>query len=217
VDSASQGPLSDYTFADITGPHSIGAIFDLGEYTLMATSGGNGNIVQNTQNPVTGLMAIDFTITPDTGYVVASVTLDGTPGLGTLTPSADATEYTYTTPPVTGNHAVSVTFIEPTITVVEEGGGTVSPGPGNVPVQMGDSQTFQMVPGAGNIISDVLVDGVSKLSEVRENEFYDFTNVIANHTFRVVFDVPKVVTVIVIGSDNGTIDPPDPQTAVKKG
>lgn len=71
-----------------------------------------------------------------------------------------------------------------TITASAGPGGSISPS-GSVVVNEGYSQTFTMNPGAGNTVSDVLVDGVS----VGPVASYTFTNVITDHTISATFAV----------------------------
>jgi hypothetical protein len=47
VDGASQGPLSSYTFTNVQSNHTITASFSAIQYTVNATSVGNGTVAKN--------------------------------------------------------------------------------------------------------------------------------------------------------------------------
>lgn len=98
-----------YTTDTITAACEVVATFDLLQYEVTSSAGANGSISPPTQQVDHGSTA-SFTVTPDSGYEIASVT-----GCGGLTAN-DATTYT-TTNPVTGACAVTATF-------VVEGGGS---------------------------------------------------------------------------------------------
>ncbi len=69
-------------------------------------------------------------------------------------------------------------------------GGTIEPA-GDIPVNLGGSQLFSIVPEAGYSIMDVLVDGVNK-GAVQQYEFTDVSN---NHSIHASFaTAPVVVT-----------------------
>ncbi len=78
-----------------------------------------------------------------------------------------------------------VTYNFPTYTITPSAGagGTITP-PDAVVLDEGDDQTFTIVPSAGYIVSDVLVDGGS----VDKIDNYIFNNVITDHTISAIFD-----------------------------
>lgn len=78
--------------------------------------------------------------------------------------------------PSTSNHVITVLNTD----------NSVSPA-GNVAVAHGGSQTFTITPSSCNTIADVLVDGVSVLSNVVNNT-YTFNNVTADHSFQVIYN-----------------------------
>ena len=78
-----------------------------------------------------------------------------------------------------------------TITATKDGSGTISPS-GSVTVAPGDNQTFTFTPDSGYRIKEILVDG----TPVAISGTYTFSNVDADHTIHVVFELipPSVGT-----------------------
>lgn len=111
VDGASVGAVSSYTFENVTGDHTIAATFarDSGgggvvtptQYTITAEAGDGGSI-----NP-DGRVRVDrgddqtFRITPDDGYEIADVLVDGE-SVGAVS--------SYTFEDVRANHTIEVVF-----------------------------------------------------------------------------------------------------------
>lgn len=104
---------------------------------------------------------------------------------------------------------MTVTFEAPpasqsyVITVLNNDG-TILPS-GSVSVTAGGSQTFIISPQPCQTISDVLVDGVSVLPQVTNN-MYTFTNVMANHTFQVLYTT-QTFALSASTDGNGTVTP----------
>ena len=120
-----------------------------------------------------------FTIAASSGYVIGNVTVDGS-SVGAVS--------TYTFTNVTANHTIAATFSQVfTITASTDTGGTITPS-GAVQVTSGNSQTFTITPNTGNTIGSVTVDG----SSVGAVSTYTFTNVTADHTIAVVFNVIQI-------------------------
>jgi hypothetical protein len=122
-----------------------------------------------------------YTITPDPGYFVANVLVDGVAqgGIGS---------YVFTL--VNANHTITAQFqIDYTITASAGAGGTITPS-GVTSLGGGDSQSYAITSNVGFLIGDVVVDGVSQgpLSS------YTFTNVSANHTITALFQGAFTIT-----------------------
>jgi hypothetical protein len=101
---------------------------------------------------------------------------------------------------VVTSNIVNIT-VNPTVTVTAGPGGTVTPS-GVVVVPFGTTQTFAIAPTGANLLTDVLVDGVS----VGAVASYQFANVTANHTIAASFaTVPAapVATVATLLTPNG--------------
>lgn len=125
VDGSSVGAITSYSFTNVTANHSITATFDVNTFTVTPSAGANGMISPSTPQTVSYNATTSFTVTPNSGYTIASVTGCG----GTLSGS------TYTTGPISANCAVSATFgsLAPNnLTVTRSGNGTVKSTPAGI-------------------------------------------------------------------------------------
>jgi hypothetical protein len=102
VDGSSIGPVSSYTFVGVTANHTIAASFSLNSYTINASAGPNGSISPNGSVSVSCGSDQAFAISPNVGYAVADVIVDGS-SVGSTT------SYTFTN--VQANHTISATFV----------------------------------------------------------------------------------------------------------
>lgn len=156
VDGVSQGPITSYTFNDVTSNHTISASFVvIPTYTITATASTGGSISPSGAVIVNHGATKTFAITPSIGYAVADVNVDGE--------SRGAVD-TVTFVNVVGNHTVSATFkTMPDLTIITSAGpyGTISPA-GPVSVHYGADQIFMITPNTGYQVADVKVDGVSQ-------------------------------------------------------
>ena len=132
-----------------------------------------------------------FTITPDPGYHVLDVLVDGV-SVGAVT------SYTFTE--VTADHTIAATLVPDSFTITASSGlhGSIDP-TGAISVAYGTDRTFTITPAIGYHVVDVLVDGVS----VGAVTSYTFTAVAANHTIAASFG--HVVTAS--AGAGGSIDP----------
>ncbi len=194
VDGFSVGAVTTYPFSNVTGNHTISATFVLNTYTITPTAGANGTISPSSAVTVNSGASQTFTITPATGYQVASVAVDGS-SVGTAT--------TYPFSNVTANHTIAATFVLNTYTITPTAGanGTISPSSA-VTVNSGASQTFTITPATGYQVASVTVDG----SSVGTATSYPFSNVTANHTISATFAV-NTYTITPTAGANGTISP----------
>ena len=155
VDGVSQGAVSSYTFSSVTVNHTITASFSpVPTYTITASAGNNGSIAPSGDVVVNEHDDQGFTITPDLGYSIDEVLVDGVP-VGAVS--------TYTFSNVTADHTIEASFVEGgayTIIAVAGNGGSISPS-GGITVTAGGNQTFTITPDAGKSVLDVEVDGVS--------------------------------------------------------
>ena len=197
VDGTALGtPATSYTFSNVTANHSIAATFAINTYTITASAGANGSISPATSVSVDSGASQTFTITPNTGYKVASVTVDGT-ALGT-----PATSYTFSN--VTANHSIAATFAINTYTITSSAGanGSISPAT-SVTVDSGASQTFTITPNAGYKVASVTVDGTALGTPATS---YTFSNVTANHSIAATFAI-NTYTITSSAGANGSISP----------
>ena len=76
VDTASLGPVSNYTFHNVQANHTISATFAINTYTITATAGTGGSISPSGSQTVNYGADPTFTITADPGYAVSDVLVD---------------------------------------------------------------------------------------------------------------------------------------------
>ncbi len=174
VDGTSVGAVATYTLSNVTANHVIAATFVVNTYIVTPSAGANGSVSPSTAMTVNYNGTASFTVTPNTGYNIVSVTGCG----GMLSGS------TYTTGLITANCTVTATFGINTysITATAGAGGTISPS-GTVTVNSGTSKTFTITPNTGYSISEVIVDSLSAGAVTS----YSFTNVTGNHSLSVSF------------------------------
>lgn len=149
-----------------------------GDYSITADAGPNGTITPY------GILAVvegsdqTFDITPDIGYSIEDVVVDGV-SVGATT------SYTFTN--VTADHTISAGFIPGgqtyTITAISGLNGSITPD-GLISVAEGSDQVFSITADAGYEIADVLVDGAS----AGPLTSYIFPVVTADHTISAVFE-----------------------------
>jgi hypothetical protein len=102
VDGISQGPISSYTFNNVTTNHSISATFAMPSYIITASSGSNGTISPRGTLTVTPGASKTFIIRANWLYQIADVKVDGVS-------QGPITSYTFNN--VTSNHSISATFV----------------------------------------------------------------------------------------------------------
>ena len=194
IDGSSAGAVTSYTFTNVSSNHTIAVSFATNTYTITATAGTGGTINPTGSVNVAHGGSQTFTITPDTGYTIAGVTVDGA-SVGAVS--------SYKFDNVTGNHTISATFNAATYTITASAGtgGTITPS-GSISVNHGASRTFSISANTGYTITDVLVDGLS----VGAVNTYTFSNVTANHTISATF-TPNTYTITASAGTGGTITP----------
>ncbi|MFZ5859103.1 MAG: InlB B-repeat-containing protein [Chloroflexota bacterium] len=181
VDGSSVGAVATYDFTNVTANHTISATFAIDTFTITASAGPNGTVTPSGVTNVNYNGSQSYTITPDLGYHIVDVLVDG---------SSVGAVATYDFTNVTANHTISATFAIDTFTITASAGanGTVTPS-GVTNMDYNGSQSYTITPDLGYHIVDVLVDG----SSVGAVPTYDFTNVTANHTISATFAVDTYV------------------------
>lgn len=182
VDGASVGAVNTYTFSGVTADHSIYAEFAANEYTVTVNAPAHATINPGTMTVQHGATPT-FVITPDYGYTVTNITVNGTNVNLNNVPNVNGV-YTYTFAAVTANQTLTATAAVKNYTIVASAGanGSITPN-GNQTVNHGDAKTFAFDPAAGYEVDNVTVDGIA----LGALTGYTFTNVVANHTINVTF------------------------------
>ena len=161
-----------YTFVS-GGSTKLNLIVNL-QYKITATADPNGSITPAGQVMVKYGTSRTFTITPDPGYLILDVRVDGVSN-----PDAVATgSYTFTS--VTRDHTIHATFVRETyyIAVNAGVGCTITPPGPQVEVLYKQSITFNIAANTGYDLINVTVDGASKGAIPS----FVFNDVVADHT-----------------------------------
>jgi len=202
VDGVSRGDISTYTFSQVAQNHTISANFAYNTYTITASAGTGGSISPTGSVIVNHGSSQGYTITPNTGYQVADLLVDGV-SVGEVA--------SYTFDQVVGDHSIHATFIADTVTITASAGtnGSISP-TGSVSVSIGSSQTYAIIPDSGYVIADVWVDGDS----IGAMDSYTFSSVTVDHAINAAFTAEKLAPTADAGPDQ-TVE--EGQTALLSG
>ncbi|MFI5252107.1 MAG: M20/M25/M40 family metallo-hydrolase [Bacteroidota bacterium] len=194
VDGTTLAADTQYTFSNVQTNHTIHVAFRINSYTVTASAGANGTITPTGITNANYDSSVHFSISPNTGYHVDSLIVDGT----TL---ATDTQYTFNN--VQTNHIIHVAFRINSYTVTASAGanGTLTPS-GIIYANYGSNVHFSIAPTTGYHIDSLIVDG----SPVTPDTQYTFSNVQANHTFRATFAV-DVYTITASWSGPGYMTP----------
>jgi hypothetical protein len=193
VDGVSVGITSSYTFSDVKANHTIQAKFVTASvnYTITpsVTGGFGGSITPFPLYVVPSGASVTFYFLPNDGYMVGTVTVDGTP----VDASLIEDDY-YIFENITANHTLGVAFVPiPPVThvITPTAGdhGAISPATEQT-VTEGDDAAFTITPDAGYHVADVVVDNVSMGALTS----YTFEDVTADHTISATFEWTKLPT-----------------------
>ncbi|MBI3766741.1 MAG: hypothetical protein HY277_09620, partial [Ignavibacteriales bacterium] len=143
VDGNSVGAVTSYTFTNVTANHTITASFTINGYTITASAGANGTISPSGPVAVTAGSNQLFTMTPNNGYHVDSVLVDGV-NQGPLA------QYTFTN--ITANHTIRAIFAPNGLSVI------VQTNPAGLQITVDGSmfvspQTFNWLAGSSHTIA----------------------------------------------------------------
>jgi len=189
-----------YTFTNVQSNHTISAFFTKNYYLITTISGAHGSITP--ENPMVGYGENQkFTITPDEGYKIDQVLIDGVSN-----PIAAQTG-TYTFTNVMEEHVIAVTFARLgfTITSTCTSGGFITPAGLTTVYYDEHSPIYVFSAETGYYIKSVIVDGFNNAQAV-EDGIYRFLNVKADHSIHVIF-APGDFVITATATQGGTINP----------
>lgn len=197
---------------------------DVGTYvpilpaTVTATAGAGGTITPSGVTTLDPNSTIEFTITPQNGYSISGVTVDGAP-------VAAASPYVFTN--INGAHTIHATFSQASYTIsqIVHNGYHASD---SYNVASGQSIDIFAAHGTGYEFDYILVDGApaNLAGSYDWGDKYTFTNVQANHTIEYFYKLwtpDYYITTSVTGDSAGTpacyITPgsPNESIGVKRG
>lgn len=191
---------NSYTIQNVTTEQTINATFTQISYTITASAGNGGTISNVGSTSVNCGDDITYTITPDEGYMISDVIVDGQ-NIGT--------ESSYLFTNVTSDHTISATFeIIPAGEVVivinaDTEGGSVSP-TGTQTITEGEDFTFTVTPDDCYEIGTVTVNG-NEVS-LDENNSYTIANVTEPQSINATFNRLSYI-ITASASEGGTITP----------
>jgi hypothetical protein len=203
VDGVSVGPVTSYTFDDVTANHTLVVTTAPDVYALTATAGPGGAIDPGGVSNVPCGVNQHYTITPATCYEIEDVRVDGV-SVG----SGESYDFFV----VSASHTIHATFVRMSFDIESNAlsGGTIEPS-GTTAVACGESQTFVITADACNRVVDVVVDG-SSVGPVTQ---YTFDDVSGGHTIEAHFEASTLVIQASAGA-GGSITP-DGDVAVACG
>lgn len=195
IDNVSIGPVSTYTFSNLTSNHRISATFAILTYEINAEAGKGGTISPGKTTRVNYGSNQNYLITPGTGYRIADVKVDNK-SVGPVN------EYYFEN--ITDNHSISAAFsiITYEIETSSNEGGRIVTG-GSTVVNHGSSLHLEFIPEHGYRLKDVIVDNVSK----GKTESYVFSDIITDHSVTVEFEPIPVYMLKAMSGNGGSVSP----------
>ena len=196
-----QGVTTTWNTGSITANCAITATFAINTYSVTTTvSGGNGTVAPPTQTINSGSTAA-ITVTPNSGYHVATVTGD------TCTLTQQGATTTWNTGSITANCVVTATFAINTYTVtaaVSGGNGTVAPP--TQTVNSGSTASVTATPNSGFHVATVTGDTCS-LTRQGSSTTWNTGSITANCAVTVTFALDVFTVTANVSSGNGTVTP----------
>ena len=174
-----------YVTGKVTGDCSVTASFAINRFTVTAKAGDHGSIDPSGAQTVNYHDTVSFTVTPDKGYHIASMS-----GCGVQLSEGNI----YTTDPVTGDCTVEAAFAKDifTATVLKSGNGngTIA-GSGMIcdgetctgSYETGSKLTLKIKPDSGSRIIDVKINGKS----IGAVQTITLKEIISNFTIEIIF------------------------------
>ncbi|PCJ60251.1 MAG: hypothetical protein COA79_08755 [Planctomycetota bacterium] len=200
LDGSNLGALTSYTISNVTSAHTLKVfyIFSAVVHSITASSGSNGGISPDGNVAVVDSNNQSFTISPDSGYEINDVLVNG---------SSVGTSSTYSFMNVTTDQTISATFKAIntfyTITVTSDSNGNVVP-EGAVIVNGNTTKSFDIVPNKGYQVESIKLDNVTMLLA----DPFMLNNINADHTLEVTFSlIPVKHTIVATVGVGGEISP----------
>ncbi len=189
---------AQYSF-DINSHRDFEGVFLINTYTITASAGANGTISPEGEMIVEHGQDITFDITPDNGYDVEDVLVNGE-SVGAVA--------SYTFENVTEDATIHAEFVLRTyeVNITSEGNGTITPD-GVMTVDHGSSISFELEPEEGHHVGDLLING----SSVGWHYTYTLNNIQQDTDVHAIFEVG--VGVDELTGESGLVVYPNPATS----
>lgn len=189
VDGKQLGPMSSYTFTNITADHEISVTFLKITHQISTSSSAGGSIYPGGTIAVEEGTDVDFLMIAEQGYHISGLLVDNDPIVLT-------NRYIFTD--VGGPHCIRADFAKNhyaiSLTIVGEG--SVSPS-GPIVVEYGETKSITLLPANKHHVAVVMVDGQA----VAINDSYTFTDIRANYAVSVLFEKDNEPPIALAGPD----------------
>ena len=186
--------ISSYTFDSVKSNQSISVKFKVQTFMVTSSAGNGGNITPQGINTLNYGTKPIYTITPNTGFVIDSLFVNGL--------KVDSNS-TYTFDSVKSNQTISVKFKVQTFTITSSAGngGSITP-QGISTLNYGTKPNYTILPNIGFVIDTVFINGI-KVDSITS---YTFDSVKSNQTISVKFKV-QTFTITSSAGNGGSIAP----------
>ncbi|MCX8481842.1 MAG: fibronectin type III domain-containing protein, partial [Sediminibacterium sp.] len=200
---ATADSISQYTFKNVGADSAIKVVYKISRFTITALAGTGGSISPQGSSRVIFGYRPSYTITPNIGYVIDSITING---------NKISNVYNITLDSVKENQTIEVVFKLQTIAITTSAGygGSISP-QGVSFVNYGATPSYTITPSSGYEIDSIIVNGF-KISNVN---YLTLDSVKGIQHIRVVFRT-QTFTIFALARSGGIISPQG-NTTVKLG
>lgn len=231
--SGSKIDMFDYVLENVVADTQIEAIFEPVTYEIIVITVGNGTVNPGTTTAIYGSSKV-FTITPDNGHRIWSITLDGV-DMPVTASSGNAQRFTISD--INSDHILSVKFVTSVLKITTVAGSNGSIRPTELEVEYDSFASVSIVPNEGYEIASIHIDGVkvddSKVAKGGVAQNVAFEHVTEDHEVRATFSKIQLTITASVSGDGGTISPngtlpyeygataafviaPDPQKTIDK-
>lgn len=231
--SGSKIDMFDYVLENVVADTQIEAIFEPVTYEIIVITVGNGTVNPGTTTAIYGSSKV-FTLTPDNGHRIWSITLDGV-DMPVTASSGNAQRFTISD--INSDHILSVKFVTSVLKITTVAGSNGSIRPTELEVEYDSFASVSIVPNEGYEIASIHIDGVkvddSKVAKGGVAQNVAFEHVTEDHEVRATFSKIQLTITASVSGDGGTISPngtlpyeygataafviaPDPQKTIDK-
>lgn len=231
--SGSKIDMFDYVLENVVTDTQIEAIFEPVTYEIIVITVGNGTVNPGTTTAIYGSSKV-FTITPDNGHRIWSITLDGV-DMPVTASSGNAQRFTISD--INSDHILSIKFVTSVLKITTVAGSNGSIRPTELEVEYDSFASVSIVPNEGYEIASIHIDGVkvddSKVAKGGVAQNVAFEHVTEDHEVRATFSKIQLTITASVSGDGGTISPngtlpyeygataafviaPDPQKTIDK-
>ncbi|MGN1162755.1 MAG: leucine-rich repeat protein [Christensenellales bacterium] len=196
----------DYVLENVVADTSIEVTFEPVVYEIIVISVGNGTVEPGSTTAVYGSSKV-FTMTPDEGYRIWSITLDG---VDIPVTAASGSSQRYTLSDINSDHILSVKFVTSILKITTVAGSNGSIKPYELEVEYDSFASVSVVPNEGYEISAIYVDGVmidaAEIAKGGVAQNVTFEHVTEDHEVRATFSKIQL-TITASAGEGGTISP----------